>query len=88
MKTAAALLTLAAVAESSPLFSKRHTDDVFESKEKMCKGWDLRTAEGVDKLWTETDAGIDLELFINIHPGKLPVCSLYPPANPMSRAPE
>ncbi|RBR09589.1 uncharacterized protein FIESC28_09808 [Fusarium coffeatum] len=68
MKTTTALLTLAAVAESTPLFSKRHTDDVFESKEKMCKGWDLRTAEGVDKLWTETDAGIDLELFINIHP--------------------
>ncbi|RGP69272.1 hypothetical protein FLONG3_7908 [Fusarium longipes] len=67
MKTATALLALAAAAKASPLFSKRQGDDVFESKEKMCKGWDLRTVEGVDKLWTETEAGIDLELFINGH---------------------
>jgi hypothetical protein len=70
MKTTTALLALAAAAEGSPLFSKRDDDDVFSDKGKMCKGWDLRTAEGVDNLWTKTEAGIDLELFINGHPGK------------------
>lgn len=69
MKTTTALLALAAAAEATPMFSKRG-DEVFEDKAKMCKGWDLRTAEGVDKLWKETEAGMDLELFINIHPGK------------------
>ncbi|KAF4453910.1 hypothetical protein F53441_3435 [Fusarium austroafricanum] len=69
MKSTTALLALAAVADASPLasrISKRH--DVMDSKETYCKGWDLRTAEGVDKLWDESDAGVDLELFINSHP--------------------
>ncbi|KAF4991626.1 hypothetical protein FDECE_13974 [Fusarium decemcellulare] len=62
MKSTTALLALAAAAEGSPLFSKR--DDVLDDKEKFCKGWDLRTPEGVDTLWEETAAGVSLELFI------------------------
>ncbi|EYB22294.1 hypothetical protein FG05_07766 [Fusarium graminearum] len=68
MKTATALLALAVAAEGSPLFTKRDDDDVFSDKGKMCKGWNLRTAEGVEELWKKTEAGIDLELFINGHP--------------------
>ncbi|RBR04865.1 hypothetical protein FVER53590_03619 [Fusarium verticillioides] len=65
MKATTALLALAAAAEGSPLFSKR--DDVFDDKEKFCKGWDFRTAEGVEKVWKETAAGVSLELFIKGH---------------------
>ncbi|KAF5553103.1 hypothetical protein FPHYL_8830 [Fusarium phyllophilum] len=65
MKTTTALLALAAAAEASPLFSKR--DDVFDDKQKFCKGWDLKTVEGVDKLWEDTAAGVSLELFIKSH---------------------
>lgn len=72
MKTATAFLALAVVAEGSPLFTKRDDDDVFSDKGRMCKGWNLRTAEGVEELWKKTEAGIDLELFINGHPGTYP----------------
>ncbi|KAF5633932.1 uncharacterized protein FTJAE_6918 [Fusarium tjaetaba] len=65
MKTTTALLALAAAAESSPLFSKR--GDVFDDKQKFCKGWDLTTVEGVEKLWEDTAAGVSLELFIKGH---------------------
>ncbi|KAF9776447.1 hypothetical protein IL306_005361 [Fusarium sp. DS 682] len=65
MKTTTALLALVAAAEGSPLFSKRDdSDDIFNDKQKFCKGWDLRTAEGVDKLWEDTAAGVSLDLFI------------------------
>ncbi|RBQ67174.1 hypothetical protein FVER14953_03619 [Fusarium verticillioides] len=64
MKTTTALLALAAAAQGSPLFSKRN--DIFDDKEKFC-GWDLRSVEGVEKLWKETAAGVSLELFIKGH---------------------
>lgn len=67
MKTTTALLALAAAAQGSPLFSKRN--DIFDDKEKFC-GWDLRSVEGVEKLWKETAAGVSLELFIKGHWGK------------------
>jgi hypothetical protein len=70
MKTTAALLVLAAAAEGSPLFSKRDANDIFNDKQKFCKGWDLKTVEGVDKLWEDTAAGVSLELFIKSHWGR------------------
>ncbi|KAK7394021.1 hypothetical protein QQX98_013199 [Neonectria punicea] len=65
MKSTAGLLALAVSATASPLMSKR--DDVLDSKETLCKGWDLRTPEGVDDLWEKTAAGVSLELFIKGH---------------------
>ncbi|QPC73187.1 hypothetical protein HYE68_003939 [Fusarium pseudograminearum] len=59
---------MTAFAEGYPLFTKRDDDDVFSDKGKVCKGWNLRTAESVEELWKKTEAGIDLELFINGHP--------------------
>lgn len=71
MKTTTALLALAAATEASPLFSKRDdANDIFNDKQKFCKGWDLKTVEGVDKLWEDTAAGVSLELFIKSHWGK------------------
>ncbi|KAI1038842.1 hypothetical protein LB503_007887 [Fusarium chuoi] len=68
MKTTTALLALAAAAEASPLFSKRDdANDIFNDKQEFCKGWDLKTVEGVDKLWEDTAAGVSLELFIKSH---------------------
>ncbi|KAF4984598.1 hypothetical protein FZEAL_275 [Fusarium zealandicum] len=58
----AALLSLATSATSAPLVSKRA--DVFDDKDAMCKNWDLRTPEGVNKLWEDTAAGASLDLFI------------------------
>lgn len=70
MKTTTALLALAAAAEASPLSSKRDdSNDIFNDKQKFCKGWDLKTVEGVDKLWEDTAAGVSLELFIKSHWG-------------------
>ncbi|KAK7428282.1 hypothetical protein QQZ08_005179 [Neonectria magnoliae] len=65
MKSTAGLLALAISAAASPIMSKR--DDVLGSKETLCKGWDLRTPEGVDDLWEKTAAGVSLELFIKGH---------------------
>ncbi|RSL87619.1 hypothetical protein CEP51_002155 [Fusarium floridanum] len=65
MKSTSALLALAASTSASPLVSKR--DDVLDSKETLCKGWDLRTPEGADDLWEKTAAGVSLELFIKSH---------------------
>ncbi|KAJ4226244.1 hypothetical protein NW759_004828 [Fusarium solani] len=65
MKSASALLALAASTSASPLASKR--DDVLDSQETLCKGWDLRTPEGADDLWEKTAAGVSLELFIKSH---------------------
>lgn len=62
MRSTTALLAFAASSSASPLFSKR--DDVLDSKETLCKGWDLRTPEGADDLWERTAAGVSLELFI------------------------
>ncbi|KAF4337516.1 hypothetical protein FBEOM_8614 [Fusarium beomiforme] len=64
MKSTTALLALAAVTEGSPLSSRQNPDDIFNDKQKLCKGWDLRSAEGVEKLWTDTAAGVSLDLFI------------------------
>ncbi|KAF7557620.1 hypothetical protein G7Z17_g562 [Cylindrodendrum hubeiense] len=62
MKSTTALLALIAGASASPIVSKR--DDVLDTKETLCKGWDLRTPEGADDLWEKTSAGVSLELFI------------------------
>lgn len=78
MKTTTALLALVAAGEGSPLFSKR--DDILDDKQKFCKGWDLKTVEGVDKLWEDTAAGVSLELFIKTQWGK----QLAPSHNPRS----
>ncbi|KAF4985217.1 hypothetical protein FGRMN_11260, partial [Fusarium graminum] len=64
MKYPTALLALAVATEASPISFSENPDDVFKTKESLCKGWDLRTPEGVDKLWTDTAAGVSLELFI------------------------
>ncbi|KAF5658674.1 hypothetical protein FHETE_9738 [Fusarium heterosporum] len=64
MKYPIALLALTAVTEASPVSIRQNPDDIFNNKQKLCKGWDLRTAEGVNKLWTDTAAGVSLELFI------------------------
>ncbi|KAF5679403.1 hypothetical protein FHETE_820 [Fusarium heterosporum] len=66
MKSVTTLLVLAAVAEASPLFTR--DTEIFDDKEKLCKGWDLTTAESVDTLWQETGAGPSLELFLVTDP--------------------
>lgn len=69
MKTSATLLAFVAASNASPLgvSVKR---DAFESKDAMCKGWDLTTPEGADKLWEDTYAGASLDLFIKSQWGK------------------
>ncbi|KAF5673877.1 hypothetical protein FHETE_3264 [Fusarium heterosporum] len=64
MKCHMILLALATVTAASPISIRQNPDDIFNNKQKLCKGWDLRTPEGVDKLWTDTAAGVSLELFI------------------------
>ncbi|KAF5022515.1 hypothetical protein F66182_5417 [Fusarium sp. NRRL 66182] len=61
MKSTTALLAIAALAKASPV-SKRQ--EPWDSKETLCKGWDLRTPEGVEKLWEDSAAGVQLDLFI------------------------
>lgn len=68
MKSNFALLALAASTSATPLISKR--DDVLDSKDTLCKGWDLRTPEGADDLREKTAAGVCLELFIKTHWGQ------------------
>ncbi|KAL5603764.1 hypothetical protein FOVSG1_006514 [Fusarium oxysporum f. sp. vasinfectum] len=63
MKSTSALLALIAAVNASPL-SKRLEPNAWDSKETLCKGWDLRTPEGVSKLWDESGAGDQLDLFI------------------------
>ncbi|GJC88919.1 hypothetical protein ColLi_11757 [Colletotrichum liriopes] len=63
MKFSAVFLAILASVNASPLFGKR---DALDSKDAMCKGWDLTTPEGVDRLWEETYAGVSLDLFIKL----------------------
>ncbi|KAM0347335.1 hypothetical protein ACHAPU_004854 [Fusarium lateritium] len=63
MKSVTTLLVLAAVAEASPLFT-RSDPEIYDDKDRLCKGWDLSTAESVDNLWEETGAGASLDLFL------------------------
>ncbi|OHE93823.1 hypothetical protein CORC01_10844 [Colletotrichum orchidophilum] len=63
MKTSATLLALVAAGNASPLgISVKR--DALDSKDAMCKGWDLTTPEGADKLWEDTYSGASLDLFI------------------------
>ena len=71
MKFGVVLVALAASAAASPVTLKNMSKrDPFDSKEEMCKGWDLRSAEGVDKLWEETFAGAQLDLFLKTQWGE------------------
>ncbi|PCD19050.1 hypothetical protein FGRA07_05855 [Fusarium graminearum] len=68
MKSNAAILALVAVASASPM-SKRLDPAAWDKKETLCKGWDgngwdTRTPEGVDKLWEDSGAGGQLDMFI------------------------
>ncbi|KAF4949231.1 hypothetical protein FSARC_13537 [Fusarium sarcochroum] len=63
MKSTTALLALAAAVHASPM-SKRVDPAAWDNKDTLCKGWDLRTPEGVDKLWEESGAGGQLDMFI------------------------
>jgi hypothetical protein len=68
MKSNAAILTLATM-------SKRLDPAAWDKKETLCKGWggngwDTRTPEGVDKLWEDSGAGGQLDLFILMQWGK------------------
>lgn len=38
--------------------------DPLATKQGLCNNWDLTTAEGVDRVWEDTSAGVTVELFI------------------------
>jgi hypothetical protein len=74
MKSNAVILALAAVASASPM-SKRLDPAAWDKKETLCKGWDgngwdTRTPEGVDKLWEDSGAGGQLDMFILMQWGR------------------
>ncbi|KAI5461951.1 hypothetical protein BGZ63DRAFT_355128 [Mariannaea sp. PMI_226] len=62
MKSAAGLLALAISTTASPVTNFKR--DALDSKDTLCKGWDLRTPEGAQAVWENTWAGVSLDLFI------------------------
>ncbi|KAF4987467.1 hypothetical protein FDECE_15422 [Fusarium decemcellulare] len=64
MKLPFALLAFTAFTDASPILSER--GDPWESKETLCT-WSTRTPEEVERVWEQTAAGVQLELFIKSH---------------------
>lgn len=42
------------------------SSDPLKTKEGLCGGWDLTTAEGVDRVWEETFVGATIDSFIRV----------------------
>ncbi|KAG7046536.1 hypothetical protein JMJ77_0014764 [Colletotrichum scovillei] len=63
MELLVVLLGLFLWAGATPVLEKM---DPIWNKEKMCNGWDLSTAGGVERLWQETAAGFSLDFFLEI----------------------
>ncbi|KAF9767045.1 hypothetical protein IL306_000447 [Fusarium sp. DS 682] len=66
MKSTTTLVALAAAVNASSL-PKRQDDkvpDLWENKDTLCKGWVLNTPEVAEKLWVESRAGDELDIFI------------------------
>ncbi|KAF4337216.1 hypothetical protein FBEOM_8909 [Fusarium beomiforme] len=68
MKSTTALVALAVTVNASSLPKREEQDDkvpkIWSNKDTLCKGWLLNTPEEAERLWVESEAGVELDIFL------------------------